>query len=47
MSGNHLPAGQDRVEELEMTDGEVVIYDTDNRQAWIQSDETVRPDEMV
>jgi hypothetical protein len=47
MSRNESSTRRDRFEELEMTDGEVVIYDTDNRQAWIQSDEAVAPEEIA
>ncbi|WP_449404906.1 DUF7331 family protein [Halosimplex salinum] len=36
-----------RYDELEIANGDVVIYDVDNHRAWIQSDETVTGDEMA
>lgn len=47
MSRNQSSAERDRYDELEMADGQVVIYDTDNHRAWIQSDTARDPDEMA
>gem|GEM_PF-1925650 len=37
----------DQYDELEVGNGDVVIYDVDNHNAWIQSDDAVERDSMA
>lgn len=39
--GDSLPTTRDRCAGFKLEDGEVVIYDTKNHNAWIQSDGAV------
>jgi hypothetical protein len=39
--GDSLPTPSGRCADLELEDGAVVIYDTENHSAWIQSDGAV------
>jgi hypothetical protein len=39
--GDSLPTTHDRCADFELEDGAVVIYDTKNHNAWIQSDDAV------
>jgi hypothetical protein len=41
-----LPAPRGRCTDLELESGEVVIYDLDNHNAWIQSDAAVDSDRL-
>jgi hypothetical protein len=47
MATNDTRTETSRCDELEIANGDVVIYDVDNHRAWIQSDETVAGDEMA
>ena len=47
MATNDIRSETSRYDELEIANGDVVIYDLDNHRAWIQSNETVSGDEMV
>jgi len=47
MATNDTRTETSRYNELEIANGDVVIYDTDNHWAWIQSDEAVAGDEMA
>ena len=47
MATNETRSETSRYDELEIANGDVVIYDVDNHRAWIQSDETVDSDEIA
>jgi len=47
MATNETRSETSRYDELEIANGDVVIYDVDNHRAWIQSDDTVTGDEMA
>jgi len=38
---------EDQYDELEVANGDVVIYDVDNHSAWIQSDDAVSRESMA
>ena len=42
--GDDLPAPRGRCTDLELESGEVVIYDVENHNAWVQSDGAVDAD---
>lgn len=44
--GDSLPARQRRCADLDLANGEVVIYDVENHNAWIQSDGAVGVDTL-
>ena len=46
MATNDTRTETSRYDELEIANGDVVIYDVDNHRAWIQSDEAVTGDEI-
>lgn len=47
MSTNDTPHETGRFHELEIANGDVVIYDARNHGAWIQSSDAVDGDEMA
>jgi hypothetical protein len=47
MATNESTARTRRYDELEIANGDVVIYDTENHSAWIQSDGAVTADEVA
>ena len=47
MATNETTSETRQYGELEIENGDVVIYDTENHRAWIQSDESVERDGMA
>jgi hypothetical protein len=47
MATNDSTARTRRYDELEVANGDVVIYDTENHRAWIQSDGATTAEEMA
>lgn len=47
MSTNETPPETGRFQELEIANGDVVIYDARNHGAWIQSSDVVEGEEMA
>jgi phage pi2 protein 07 len=47
MATNDTRTEPDRYQQLEIENGDVVIYDADNHSAWIQSDDAVGTDAMA
>lgn len=47
MPRNEATGSGDRYEDIRLASDETVIYDVENRRAWIQSDRAVDPEEMA